>query len=179
MEQRDAATSTPVTARTCGVRYGLVLGIIIVAYFLTLTSFGLQANQGFWLWFKYIFIIGTIYLAHRHFKYNNGGLMEFGQGVSIAAWAGLTFGFLDAAFRYVYIKFIDPSFIDKMREVQIEEMQRKGMSESEIDQAVGITSLFLNAEFVAFIVFFSALVGAVIIGLILSMFTRNVITRNS
>jgi hypothetical protein len=179
MEQRDAGTTTTVTARSTGVRYGFVLGIVIVAYFFILTSIGLHSNQGFWLWFKYAFIIGAIYMAHRYFKYHNGALMEYGQGVSVAVWTGLTFGLLDAVFRYIYIKFIDPSFIQKMQAVQIEEMQRKGMSETEIDQAVGITSLFVNAEFVAVVVFLSALVGAVVIGLVLSIFTRNVFTRNS
>ena len=99
MEPRDAATSNPVTARSVGVRYGLVLGGIIVAYFVILTYFGIHTTQGFWLWFKYLFIIGTIYLAHRNFKYNNGSLMEFGQGVSIAAWVELIFCLIDSAFR--------------------------------------------------------------------------------
>lgn len=179
MEQRDAATSNPVTARSVGVRYGFFLGLVIVAYFLILTAFGIHVTQGFWLWFKYVFIIGAIYLAQRYFKYHNGALMEFGQGVSIATWAGLIFGLMDAVTRYVYLKFIDPSFIQKMKDIQIAEMQREGLSETEIEQAVGITSLFMTPEFVSFIVFISALLGAIIIGLVLSMFTRNVFTRNS
>jgi hypothetical protein len=179
MEQRDAATSNSVTARSAGVRYGFILGIVIVVYFLILTPFGIQITNGFWLWFKYVFIIAAIYFAQRHFKYNNGALMEFGQGVSIAAWAGLIFGAMDAVFRYVYLTFIDPSFIQKLKDLQIGEMQQKGLSETEIKQAVGITSLFMNVEFISFIVFLSAIVGAVVIGLVLSIFTRNVFTRNS
>jgi hypothetical protein len=179
MEQRDAATSNPVTARSTGVRYGAILGVIIVAYFLVLTAFGIHSNEGFWLWFKYVFIIAMIYFAHRYFKYHNGALMEFGQGVSIAAWAGLIFGLIDGAFRYIYLKFIDASLIRQLAEVQMAEMERKGMSETEIKQAASITSLFMNAEFISFVVFLSAVVGAVIIGLVLSIFTRNALTRNS
>ena len=179
MEQPDAATPKPVTARSVGIRYGLILGLVIVAYFLVLTSFGIHAPQGFWLWFKYVFIIAAIYFAHRYFKYHNGALMEFGQGVSIAAWAGLVFGLIDGGFRYLYLKFIDLTFIQKLNEVQIAEMERKGMSETEMKQAASVTSLFMNAEFIAFVVFLSAVVGAVIVGLLLSMFTKNVFTRNS
>lgn len=179
MEQRDAATSNSVTARSTGVRYGAILGAIIVAYFLILTAFGIHATAGFWLWFKYVFIIATIYFAHRYFKYHNGTLMEFGQGVSIAAWAGLIFGLIDGCFRYIYMKFIDPGFVQQLTEIQAAEMERKGMSETEIKQAASITSLFMNAEFISFVVFLSAVVGAVIIGLVLSIFTRNVFTRNS
>lgn len=179
MKDRDAATSSSVTARSAGVRYGFFLGLVIVAYFLVLTAFGIHTTQGFWLGFKYVFIIGAVYFAQRYFKYHNGALMEFGQGVSVAVWAGLVFGLMDAFTRYVYTKFIDPSFLQKIKDIQIQELQREGLSETEIKQAVGITSLFMNPEFVAFIVFISAVLGALIIGLVLSMFTRNVFTRNS
>jgi Protein of unknown function (DUF4199) len=179
MEQRDAATSSLVTARSSGVRYGFFLGLVIVAYFLILTSLGIHVTEGFWLWFKYVFIIAAIYFAQRYFKYHNGALMEFGQGVSISARIGLIFGLMDACVRYVYLKFIDPSFIQKMQDIQVAEMQREGLSETEIKQAVGITSLFMNPEFVSFIVFISAVLGAIIVGLVLSIFTRNVFTRNS
>ncbi len=177
MEQRDAATSKSVTARSVGFRCGLILGIVIVAHFLILTLAGIDATQGFWLWSKYVFIIGLIYLAHRYFKLRNGGMMEYGQGVAVASWAGVVFGLIDGGFRYVYMQFIDPGFLQKINDSQIAEMKRSGMSEAEIKHAASITSLFMNAELISFIVFLSAVLGAVVIGLLLSIFTRNVFTR--
>ena len=179
MEDRDAATSNLVTARSTGVRFGFILGVIIVAYFFVLTSFEIDVTHGFWLWFKYAFIIATIYFAHRSYKYHNGAVMEFGQGVSIAGWVGLIFGLIDGAFRYVYLKFIDPAFIQKLNDIQRADLERKGMSETELKQASSIASLFMNAEFISFVVFLSAVVGSVVIGLLLSIFTRNAVTRNS
>ena len=98
--------------------------------------------------------------------------MTIGQGVGIGFWAGLVSSVISSIFMYIYVKFVDSGFIDMIKETQVEEMQKRGMSEEQIDQAMKIAGMFTSAE--ALLAF--GLIGGVVfglgIGLIISFFTQ-------
>jgi hypothetical protein len=175
MEQQNAEAT--ISTRSVGIRYGFILGVVVIGYFSLINFLKLSAVTGFWLWFKYIFITATIYLAHRTFKKANSRRLDFRQGVLIAVWVGLVFGLIDGVFRYIYIEYIDASFLSGVRAEQVEDMRKDGMSELEIKQASSITSLIVNSEVIAFVVFISGLVGSIVIGLVLSIFSQTRVSR--
>jgi len=171
MEQQ-IETSNSVTTRSVGIRYGAISAVIGIAYFVILNVAQIDMTQGFWNWFGWIITILMIVLAHKYFKDNGDGFMSYGQGIGIAFWLGLISGTISSIFTYLYVKFIDGNMLETIKERQIEGMQSKGMSEEQIDQAMKISAMFTSAEAILVFGFIGSIAGALIIALIVTIFTQ-------
>ena len=165
-------TTTPVTTRSVGIRYGVIMSAISIVYFLILTFASIDMTSGFGRWSAFIFYFVIIYLAHKNFKDSGDSYMSYGQGVGISFWIGLVSSVIYSLFFFVYIKFIDNSFVQAIKDKQIEEMQAKGMSDDQIDQAMSIAGAFMTpgAMLIFGIVF--GIIGMVICGVIVSIVTQ-------
>jgi len=160
-----------ISTRSTGVRYGLILAVISIAYFVILNVAGVSM-QGPAGWAGYVFTAVVIFLAHKYFKENGNGYMSIGQGVGISFWAGLVSSLLSSIFTYVYIKFVDATFLENIQQTQMEDMQKRGMSEDQIEQAMQMASAFTTPEMIAVFGIIFGIIGAIIIGLIVSLFTK-------
>ena len=165
-------SSSQVTTRSVGIRFGLIAALISIAYFLILNVSGIDMTQGFWNWFGYIITAVLVLLAHKQFKEKGDGFMSYGQGMGIAFWIGLVSGALASIFTYLYIKFIDTGFLEMIKQRQIEVLHEKGMSDEQIDQAMEFSSMFMSAEAVLLYGFIGGIIVALIIGLIVTIFTK-------
>ncbi|WP_276372521.1 DUF4199 domain-containing protein [Chryseolinea sp. H1M3-3] len=170
MEQN--VTAPAITTRSTGIRYGVINGVIGIAYFLILTMADIDMSKGFGRWGGTIITIVIVFLAHKYFKENGDGYMSFGQGVGIGFWTGLVSAVISSLFTYIYAKFIDPSFISTIREKAIEDMEAKGQSQEQIDAAMKFVEMFTSAEAILVMgVIFGVLI-VVIVALIISIFTQ-------
>jgi hypothetical protein len=173
MEQENSTALETVSTRSAGVRYGLIAAIIGIIYFLVLNTLGQDMQEGPWRWVSYVLTIVFVVLAHKYFKDNNAGFMAYGQGVGIAFWLALVSSVINSIFTYVYIKFIDPTFIEMMKEKQLQQLQeRGGMTDQQIDQAMQISSMFMTPEAIFGFALVFGILGTVVIGLIVSIFTQ-------
>ena len=152
------------TVPSLAIRYGLITGLVLIIYSAVLQITGLATNQVLG-YVSYLFLIGGIIMAIKGFKNSNDGYMSFAQGLGLGSILSGIAGLLSAIFMYVYIKFIDNSFIEKIQEIQIAAMEEKGMSDEEIDQAMEIAGKFMTPE----IMFIFGILGMLFIGFILSL----------
>ena len=169
MEEQETTT---VTTRSVGIRYGLILALISIVFFVIMNVAGLDM-QGPVSYLSYVFMIVIFYLAHKYYKENGDSYMSIGQGVGIAFWTGLISSLISSAFMYVYIKFIDSAFIENIKTAQIEKMQEQGMSDEQIDQAMQFAGAFMSPEAMAGFGIVGGIIGALILGVIVSLFTKN------
>lgn len=174
METQETTTSqnAPVTTRTVGIRYGLIAGIISIAFFLILTVAGINMTSGYWNWIGYAITGAIVFLSHQYYKQNGDGFMSYGQGVGIAAWIGMISSVISSIFTYIYVKFIDSSFMEMIKEKQLSDMQEKGMSDEQIDQAMKFASMFTTPEAILIFGLVFGIIGTIILGLIVSIFTQ-------
>jgi hypothetical protein len=163
---------TEVTTRSVGIRYGLIMAIISIAYFMILNVAGIDMSQGIGRWGGLIFNVAVIFLAHKHFKDNGDGFMSYGQGLGIGVWIALISSVISSIFTYIYVKFIDAGFITTMLEKQEEQFQERGMSQEQITQAMDMTKKFMTPEmmFVFGIVF--GFIILVIVFALVTIFTQ-------
>ncbi len=166
-------TKPTVTTRSAGVRYGLILSLISIIYFLVMSVMNINMTEGPARWFSMIFTLAAIFLAHKYFKENGDGFMAYGQGVGIAFWLTLVSTVIYSIFFYVYIKFIDSSFMDMIRDQQLEQLEARGMSDEQIEQAMKFTEMFTSPEALLGFGIFGGVFFGVIIGLIVAIFTQN------
>lgn len=165
-------TTPDVTPRSAGIRFGLIGAIISIAYFVILNVAGLDITRGFWSVLGYVITAALIFFAHKFYKENGDGFMAYSQGIGIAFWLGLVSGAISSVFTYLYIKFVDTSFIEAIQDKQIEAMQQQGMQAEQIDKALEISSMFMTPEAFFVMGLMGAIIAAVIIGLIVTIFTQ-------
>lgn len=170
--ETEINTTPGVTPRSAGIRFGLIAAVISVVYFLILSVAGLDRTNSVWSWIGYLITAAIIFLAHKYYKENGDGFMSYGQGVGMSLWIGLISGVIGSIFTYVYIKFVDTGFLEMIKEKQLEKMQAKGMSDEQIDQAMKFASMFTTPEAILIFAFIGSIIAAVIIGLIVTIFTQ-------
>lgn len=168
MEQPSPTIST----RNVGIRYGLLLSIVSVLFFLLASSLGFSSTDGPGKWAVYIFFGVMLFLAHKYFKDNGNGFMSYGQGMTIAFWTTLISSAISSVFTYLYIKFMDPSWMQKMKEMQMEELEKQNMSDEEMEFAAKIMENLSSPEAILFFALLGGIMAGVIIGLIVTIFTQ-------
>lgn len=165
--------STPqVSTRSIGIRFGLIGALVGIAYFLILNVAGIDMTKGVWNWVGYAITLAILVFAHIQFKEKGDGYMSYGQGMGVAFWMALTSAVISSIFTYLYIKFVDTAFLDIVKERQIEAMQKQGMSNEQIDQAMEFSKVFMSAEAMFFYMLIGGIVITLIIGVIVSIFTQ-------
>ena len=170
--ETNAASITPASV---GVRYGLLLAVsaVLIDFLVRVAgfsfmAFGIASGLG-----TVLVSVVWLVLAHAAFKKGNGNLMSFGQGLTIAIVMLLISGIAAGLFNYVYLHFIDPDFVERMKTGMVEFMERNNVPDEQIEKStarlgemnVGIGKALLNGVL-------SGLGGGLIMGSIVSVFTK-------
>ncbi|NJN43186.1 MAG: DUF4199 domain-containing protein [Flammeovirgaceae bacterium] len=74
------------TTRSVGMKYGLYLGVIGIAYFTVMSVMGMDMQSGIGRWGGLVFDVIIIFLAHKAFKDDGDSFMSIGQGTGISFW---------------------------------------------------------------------------------------------
>jgi ABC-type antimicrobial peptide transport system permease subunit len=98
--------------------------------------------------------------------------MSYGEGIGISFWIGLLSSVISSLFTYIYIKFFDASFVEMIKEKQIEEMQARGMSDEQIDQGMKFAEMFMSPEAILIFGIIGGIITVLIVGLIVTIFTQ-------
>lgn len=169
MEQDQS--SSAVTTRSAGIRYGMIGAVISIAWFLVMAIADINM-QGPAQYVGWVIVVVLVVLGHKYYKDSGDGYMSYGQGIGIAFWYGLISGAIGGVFTYVYVKFVDTAFMDTMKDRQIETFEKQGMSDAQIDQAMQFSSMFFVPEMMLAMSVIGGIILSVIIGLIVTIFTQ-------
>ena len=158
------------TIQKVGVRYAIYLTLVSIIYSVLLQILGLAANQKLG-YIGILFLIIAFVLAHNEYKKSNE-YMSYGEGFKIALIMVMINSVVSALFTYVYVKFIDGSMMTTIRQQQEMAMEKRGMSEDQIQQAMTVAEKFSTPEMILiFGIFFGILFG-IIVALLVTIFTR-------
>jgi hypothetical protein len=173
MESQESSTAvSTVTTRSAGIRFGLISAVIGIVYFVILNSLGVDLSQGPASWCRGLIAIVILVLAQKYFKDNSDGFMSYGQGIGIGFWMGAVSSVISSIFTFLYVKFIDSSFIEIMKETQLKTFQEKGMTEDQIDQAMKFSEMFMTpGAMLGFGIVFGIII-TLIFALIVTIFTQ-------
>ena len=165
--------TTPPPTTPLALRYGLLTGLVSVVFSLIL--FLTKLDQSGIRWAGLLISIGGIYLAHQEYKKLNGGFMEYGQGLSLGTMLSAVAALLSSAFTYVYVAFVDPSFIQRILDATRAGMEAKGnLNDDQIEQGMAMTAKFTTAP----MMFVFGMIFGVFFGFVLSLII-SAITKNS
>ena len=97
---------------------------------------------------------------------DNSGFLSIGQGIGLGTLAGLVAGIASGLWSYIFMVFIAPDMLDTIKQVSMEQMQKSGQSEEQIDKAMEMMGMFFSPAFIAAIMIFFFLFIGFLSGLI-------------
>ena len=156
--------SNQFSVKDASIKNGITLGLVLTVYFFILTFAGQAGNQTLG-YINYLIIGAFIFLGHKSYKENGSGFMSFGAGLGIGTLTTLLGSIISIIITYFYVKFVDDSMIAFARDKAIEDLEKRGMSGAEMDQAMGFAETFLKPE----VMFPIAMVVTVFMGFVISI----------
>lgn len=171
---------TTVSARSIGVRYGLIASLILVAiglifYVGNLVDYSNQNSATNWIsnLINWAVIAGGMVMAMKQYREASGGYMTFGKAFGVGFWVTLVITLVMAVWTYLFFAFIAPDLMDTIMEASRDRMSQQGQSEEQIDQAMGMMKWMMNPG--AFALF--GLVGMLITGIIIDLIVSAIMQK--
>jgi len=161
-----------VTIKQLGMKWGVILALISFAYFMILNMAGLAGEQAYG-YVGYLFTIVIFVLAHKAYKEEGDGFMSFGEGFKIGALVTVISTVISSILTYIYLKFVDGSMLEIIKDKAIADMEDQGMGEDEIETAMGFMEMFMTAEGILIMGFIMSIIFGILIALVVTAFTKN------
>lgn len=154
------------------LKYGIITGL--ASGVLSVIMFVSGAFETVWISIVLALIIsiGGIVMAHREYKELNGGYMNYGKGLLIGTILSVIAGLISGLISFAYIQFVDPGVLDRMKEMQMTMMEKFGMPEDKMEEAVAKLDEQFTPTKQLTSGLTSGLVGGLVLSLIVSAFTK-------
>ncbi|MFD1140612.1 DUF4199 domain-containing protein [Larkinella insperata] len=160
----------PSTARLA-LKWGLISGVVFMVYTTIINLTGQFANQSL-SWLSLPISVAIIVLAMREYRTLNGGFMSFGEGVSLGTLVSVISGLISITYNQIYTSFIDPTIRQQIMDNAREQLESRGMTDEQIDQAMEFTEKLQSPGLQFLIGVLVAAFFGVIISLIVAAFMR-------
>lgn len=159
------------TLWSVGLKNGVILALILAIYSLLLNFMGLSQNQ--WLGgITFLILIGGIVWTHKTYKETGDGYMTYAQGLGLGTIVASVSGFVSLLISYIYIKFIDSSSLGLMMDQARLDMEKRGMDDEQIEQALELSQNFMTPEMIFLMGLLSFLFMGFIFSLVISAITK-------
>ena len=157
------------------LNYGALLGLILAA--LTLITYLFEMYESSWFgYISWIVLIIGIFMATKKYRDEQlGGFISYGGalgfGVLIAIFAGIIASFVS----YIYLGFVDDSFLTYSLEKTEMGMYESGNSDDQVETAMSFTKKIFSPGMISISAFFVT----AFLGLIISLITAAFIKREA
>jgi hypothetical protein len=164
-----------VTPVALAIRFGVMLAIIavLVDFVVRISNVSFLVYGAISVTLAIVVAVVGVVFAHRAFRRANNGFMSYGQGVLITVIVMLIFCVIASVFNYVYVNYVDPDFVDRMKEGLTTFLENNRAPAEQIAQSAArfdemrpsLGKGLLNGVQ-------NGLVGGTVLGVIISAFTK-------
>ncbi|WP_430813556.1 DUF4199 domain-containing protein [Carboxylicivirga sp. RSCT41] len=158
-----------VSASKAGVTFGVYLGLISIVFSLITYVAGI-VGESYVSWISFLISIAFLCWAMMNFRdKQNGGVLEYKQGVGLGFVTFLVGGIISAIFTFILFKFIDPGLVEQLVQKSLEEAVRKSPEiEGNLEMVEKWTRMLINPTAMAIMGVVASAIGGIIISLILA-----------
>ena len=146
--------------------YGLYSALVSIAVLVIMYAANLDKS---WILSGASFVLGVLILVYgiRAYKLSNANVLSVGQAIKVGLAIAVVGGVITAIYSYVHYEFVYPEFIEMQMDTAQEKMleQNPNMTQEQVDQAMKMSSMFMNSTFFSLM----SIVGSLIFGLIISL----------
>lgn len=153
-----------------GLKWGLILGLMMIIMGIIINMFHMYESNSFVQIISLILLVSSLWMAISEYKGFNDGFGNFGELFGLGMLVLGISVVLSSIFTYINMTIIDPEIVDAIKELQIIEMEKQGLSDDQIDQALS----FMTPGFMVAIAFLiQAFVGTIVALLTAAIFKNN------
>ncbi|MCS6820260.1 MAG: DUF4199 domain-containing protein [Microscillaceae bacterium] len=162
------------TPTRTALRFGLIVGLGLIIYGLILQVAKLQTNA-LASWGSTLFLIIGLIFAMQDYKKNNEGYLTYGEGLTIGSLTSAIAGFMSGLFTFVYISFIDNSFVDEtLQKLRIDLEKQGQLTDDQIDKVIEMSAYMLKPG----VLFALGVVFTLIFGFVFSLIISAILKKN-
>ena len=148
--------------------YGSVISLLTFVIMLVATWTGWDMNSNSYKGIVWAVTAAVLFMCIKDYRdQRNNRKLTIGQGVGLGTLIGLVSGVLGAIFFYLFITYVNPNFIADAENMAIMDMQKRGMSDEQIEQGHQMMSYVMNPVFMGIMVIFFSVIFNLIAGLII------------
>ena len=156
--------------------FGLYLGLLTIVGLVVQYVLGLERN---WV-LSAVSIILTIviyYYGIKAYKESNSNYLSIKQAIKVGLAMAVIGGLIGAIYAYLHYSFIQPEFIEGIRDQAYNDMTsgNQNMSEEQLETATSMMNIFTSAFFLATM----TLIFSMFFGLIISLITGAVMKKDN
>lgn len=159
-------------------KYGLYGGLAsilvgLVLYLLDLTDYSKTGGGLLTMILSYSIIIVTPIFAILAYRQALGGYISFKNAFMAGFLTSLIMIVISSIWSYVFMSFVAPDIMTTIQEAQITQMEERGMTEEQIEQAQTMMGNFMKPGFMALsALFFGAILAAILNLILAAIFQR-------
>ena len=151
------------------LNYSVILALIFIVMQLIGMLTGL-ATESWFKWASFPITLALYFILLKRLRDQElGGFISYSKVLGQGTLMGLYSGVMVGVFMFMYLEFVDASFIESTLQQTYNEYQKAGMSDAQIEQAMPFVEKFMSPIWMAFwsIVgsVFSAFISALIAGI--------------
>lgn len=146
-------------------KYGLIYGISSFVLSVALYYTNTHTNTAISIIASLALTVGLMWVAISTYKAENEGYLSMKKGIGLGVLMGIVGTVLSVILLQVFIRYIEPSYMESIIEQARGQMEAEGkLSDEQIDQAMEIVRMTTSPT----VLLISALFSGVIMGLITS-----------
>ncbi|NNF02714.1 MAG: DUF4199 domain-containing protein [Bacteroidia bacterium] len=164
--------NSQISASSIGIRFGMIGALISIIFSVVvyLMSWQMQSWQQ---WLPYILLFIIVFLAVKSFRETKEeNLISFGECFKVGMIVTGVMVLVSMIWVYVYMQFIDPELVEMIMEKQITQMEDRGMSDEQIEQALSMSENFMSPPMMAIFAGVAQGIAGAIISLIVAAFMQ-------
>lgn len=162
-----------VSTTRVALKFGIITAVAVIVYSTLINLTGMTQNRALTS-LAFVILIAGIVLAMKEYRVQNNTFMSYGQGLGIGSLISAIVGLLGSMFSMFYLEFIDNTIIQQSMDKAREDMESRGMDDSQIDQAMAMTEKFMTPGFM----FAMGVLSYVIIGFIISLIIAAIMRKD-
>ena len=153
-----------------GLKWGLILGLMMIIIGIIINMFQMYESNSVVQIISLILLVSSLWMAISEYKGFNDGFADFGELFGLGmVLLGIAVT-LSSIFTYINMTIIDTEIVEIIKDMQIIEMEKQGLSDSQIDQALS----YMTPGFMVFIAFLmQAFIGTLIALVTAAIFKNN------
>jgi hypothetical protein len=169
----------PAPSRPIALRYGLLTALALFFAGLLLQFTGIvdpvvQKGSAISTMISIAVLFGGMYLALKEYKNENGNRLTFGKGLNVGILTSVVIALAMIVLTYLQVAFINTDIMDQIFEMQIAQMEDRGMDDAAIEQAMSVMGFMRSPWFIAVAAGFGQFIFGFIMALIAAAIHQNV-----
>ncbi len=146
--------------------YGLITAAISIVFAVFAYILDIPQQSPIMYFSFVILLAGMIYGTVQYRNKYSGGYISFGKAFISGFLIVIIAAVISSIYSYIFLTFIDPSYLDKIVEQAMEKAEKsmmdKGLTDEQMEPGLAMTRKFLSPGIMSFfVVIYSALIGAI------------------